>query len=392
MSLLEPDSEAALGAAVTDAAAAKAPLEIIGGGTRTGLGRPVQAERTLSVAKLSGIKLYEPGALTFVAAAGTPMAEVEATLAAEGQRLPFEPMDHRALLGSTGEPTLGGAVSVAAAGPRRLSAGGCRDSMIGVRFVNGEGTAVANGGRVMKNVTGYDLVKLMAGQYGTLGVLTEIGFKVLPKPETAACLMIDGLDDARAVACMAEAVGSPYEVSGAAHDPAGPSGSPRTMLRLEGLARSVAYRTGELTRLLARYGEVAVETDPAVVDAMWLAVRDAAPMAGREGAVWQLSVKPSDAPGIVERLRAARDLNAVQYDWAGGRIWLLTPEDGDAGAAAIRAETQAHGGHATLMRASPATRAAVDVFEPRPAVLARIDEGLRARFDPAGILNPGRMG
>ncbi|MEL7174243.1 MAG: FAD-binding protein, partial [Pseudomonadota bacterium] len=152
MSLLEPDSEAALGAAVADAAAAKAPLEITGGGTRTGLGRPVQAERTLSVAKLTGIKLYEPGALTFVAAAGTPMAEVEATLAAEGQRLPFEPMDHRALLGSTGEPTLGGAVSVAAAGPRRLSAGGCRDSMIGVRFVNGEGTAVANGGRVMKNV------------------------------------------------------------------------------------------------------------------------------------------------------------------------------------------------------------------------------------------------
>ncbi|MEM7497803.1 MAG: FAD-binding protein [Pseudomonadota bacterium] len=392
MSLSEPDSEAALGAAVAEAAAAKTPLEITGGGTRRGLGRPVQAERTLSTAKLSGISLYEPGALTFVAAAGTPMAEVEAALAAEGQRLPFEPMDHRALLGTTGEPTLGGAVAVAAAGPRRLSAGGCRDSMIGVRFVNGEGQAISNGGRVMKNVTGYDLVKLMAGQYGTLGVLTEIGFKVLPKPETAACLLIEGLDDARAVACMAEAVGSPYEISGAAHHPVGRDGAPVTMLRIEGLARSVEYRTGELKRLLARYGEIAVETDPERVEAGWKWVRDMEPLAGREGAVWQLSVKASDAPGIVARLRETRDLDAIHYDWAGGRVWLLTPEEGDAGAAAIREETQALGGHATLMRASPATRAAVAVFEPRPAVLARIEAGLRARFDPAGVLNPGRMG
>ncbi|MEL6575867.1 MAG: FAD-binding protein [Pseudomonadota bacterium] len=381
-----------MGAAVADAAAAKAPLEITGGGTRTGLGRPVQAERTLSVAKLTGIKLYEPGALTFVAAAGTPMAEVEATLAAEGQRLPFEPMDHRTLLGTTGEPTLGGAVAVAAAGPRRLSAGGCRDSMIGVRFVNGEGKAIANGGRVMKNVTGYDLVKLMAGQYGTLGVLTEIGFKVLPKPETAACLMIEGLDDSRAVACMAEAVGSPYEVSGAAHHQFGPNDMPFTMIRIEGLERSVAYRTAALQRLLATYGQSTTETDPARVEASWLETRDLNTIAWMEGAMWQLSVKPSDAPGIVARLREKRDITAVVFDWAGGRVWLLTPEDGDAGAAAIRAETQALGGHATLMRASPATRAAVDVFEPRPAVLARIDAGLRARFDPAGILNPGRMG
>ncbi|MEM6676312.1 MAG: FAD-binding protein, partial [Pseudomonadota bacterium] len=207
MSLVAPESEAALAEAVAEAAGAGAPIEIRGGGTRSGLGRPVQSERTITTTALSGITLYEPGALTLVAQAGTPLAEIETALDAEGQMLPFEPMDHRPLLGTEGAPTLGGAVATAAAGPRRLSAGGTRDSMIGVRYVDGTGQAVANGGRVMKNVTGYDLVKLMAGQHGTLGVLTEVGFKVLPKPAATATLLLDGLDEATAVAAMCAAMG-----------------------------------------------------------------------------------------------------------------------------------------------------------------------------------------
>ncbi|MEE8456313.1 MAG: FAD-binding protein, partial [Limibaculum sp.] len=224
MTVLTPGDEAELAEAVAEAAGTGTPLEIRGGGTRAGVGRPVQASRTLSTAGLSGITLYEPEALTLVVKAGTPVAEVEAALAAQGQLLPFEPMDHRALLDAQGEPTIGGVVACGVSGPRRIQAGACRDAMLGVRFVNGRGEAVKSGGRVMKNVTGYDLVKLMCGSHGTLGVLSEISFKVLPKPERAVSLVIEGLDDAAAVAVLGQAMTSPFDVTGAAHVPAGEAG------------------------------------------------------------------------------------------------------------------------------------------------------------------------
>lgn len=389
MTMLSPADEAELSSAVADAASARTPLEIAGGGTRAALGRPVQAERTLSTRGLAGIRLYEPGALTLVVGAGTPMAEVEATLAAEGQMLPFEPMDHRALLGSEGEPTIGGAVAVNASGPRRIQRGACRDAMIGVRFVDGRGQAIANGGRVMKNVTGLDLVKLMAGSWGTLGVLSEVGFKVLPAPEATETVLLHGLDDAAAVAAMADALGSPFDVAGAAHLPDDADG-PLTMIRVEGLAGSVAYRTGELKKRLARFRPNGIDNAPDGA-AAWKRVRDAEELAGRKGAVWRVSVRPSDGPAMVSAVRAAASVMAVFYDWGGGLIWLLVAEEGDAGAAGIRAETARLGGHATLVRASAATRASIEVFEPEPAPLARISAGLREKFDPHGILNPGRM-
>jgi glycolate oxidase FAD binding subunit len=260
--------------------------------------------------------------------------------------------------------------------------------MIGVRFVNGKGEAIANGGRVMKNVTGYDLVKLMAGSHGTLGVLTEVGFKVLPAPERALTLVIEGLDDARAVEALSTAVTQPFDVNGAAHLPQGIDAPARTILRVEGLDAQAEYRANSLARVLAPFGEAA-RIEGAAHDDLWRAVRDATRFAGREGAVWRLSLRPSDAPGIVARLRET-GADAF-YDWAGGLVWICLPEAGDAGAALIRAETAARGGHATLIRASDTTRTAVEVFEPEPAPLARISAGLRAKFDPAGILNPGRM-
>ncbi|MEO1494405.1 MAG: glycolate oxidase subunit GlcE [Pseudomonadota bacterium] len=387
---MTPADEAQLSEAVAHAAAAGTPLEIQGGGTRTGLGRPVQAEKTLSVAGLSGITLYEPGALTLVARAGTPIAEIEAALAAEGQMLAFEPPDHRALLGSEGTPTIGGAVAVAASGPRRIQRGACRDFMLGARLVDGQGQPVSNGGRVMKNVTGIDLVKLMAGSFGTLGVLSEISFKVLPAPQAVAVLTLSGLDDARAVEAMAEAMGSPFDVSGAAHVPAGTDGAAQTLIRVEGLEGSVAYRAEELKTQLEAISEVAIDTDPESTASTWRAIRDVEAFAGRTGAVWRLSVKPTDAPGIVDALRAEMPIEAL-YDWVGGLVWLVVPEENDAAATAIRTQIAAHGGHATLIRASAATRAAVDVFQPEPAPLAHISTGLRAKFDPKGILNPGRV-
>ncbi|MEM7178369.1 MAG: glycolate oxidase subunit GlcE [Pseudomonadota bacterium] len=378
-----PTTEDELASIVADAAAGTTPLEIVGGGTRRALGRPVQAEATLSTAALTGITLYEPAALTLVVRAGTPLADVEANLAAQGQILPFEPIDHRPLLGSEGAPTIGGMVACAASGPRRIQAGACRDSMIGVRLVDGSGQVIQNGGRVMKNVTGYDLVKLMAGQYGTLGVLTEVSFKVLPGPARTISVVIDGLEDAMAVAAMAEAMGSPFDVSGAAHLNA------ETVFRVHGMADQAGYRAAQLARRLSQFGATRELEGEASQD-LWRRIRDCDVYAGGDGAVWRLSVKPSDAATMVAAIREGLDAEAC-YDWAGGLIWLRVADQGDAGAQVIRAQTAARGGHATLIRASAATRAAVDVFEPEPTPLARISAGLRAKFDPRGILNPGRM-
>lgn len=358
---------------------ASGPLAIRGGGTRA---PAIGGAEVLETGGLSGIRLYEPGALTMVAGAGTALAEVEAGLAAEGQRLAFEPMDHRGLMGSTGEPTIGGVVAGNVSGPRRIQAGACRDFLLGVRFVDGMGTVFANGGRVMKNVTGYDLVKLMAGSHGALGVITEVAFKVLPAPEATAVLLIEGLDDDRAVAVLTRALGSPYEVTGAAHVPVGLGGAPVAMIRIEGFEGSVAYRAERLKDLLADFGDIAVERDPASTQAGWAWVRDVTPFHDRPGDVWRISVKPTDGPEAARRIGA----EAVLYDWGGGLVWALVAEGTD-----IRPRLDGLRGHATLVRAGAETRMRIPVFHPEPPAVAALAQGLRARFDPRGILNPGRM-
>jgi glycolate oxidase FAD binding subunit len=373
-----PATESDVAALVADCARAGRRIEIVGGGTRRALGRPVAADVALSTERLNAVTLYEPQALTLVAGAGARLADIDALLAKEGQRLPFEPMDHRALLGSTGEPTLGGVVACNVSGPRRIQTGACRDSLIGVRFVDGRGAVLKNGGRVMKNVTGYDLVKLMAGAFGTLGVLTEVAFKLQPIPEASAAVILRGLPDDRAVAALSAALGSPFDVTGAAHM------GGETMARIEGFAPSVAYRAERLRALWADFGAAEIDMDPA---ARWRAVRDALPFAGRPGAVWRLSLKPSDGPKAV----AAIAPDAAFYDWGGGLVWLLVPEGTDARADAVRGAVAAHGGHATLVRASEATRRATPPFQPEEPAVATLTRGLRAKFDPAGVLNPGRM-
>lgn len=357
-----PASEAELADVI---AAATAPLSIRGGGTR-GI---VQDGVPLSTAGLSGITLYEPGAMTVVANAGTPVAEIEAALAAENQRLAFEPMDHRALMGTTGTPTIGGVMAANISGPRRISVGAARDFLLGVRFVDGTGKIVKNGGRVMKNVTGYDLVKLMSGAHGTLGVLTEVSLKALPCPETEATLILHGLDDTAAIAALARALGSPYEVSAAAHNP----DTAETLLRVEGFEASVAYRIAELKALLG--GEVTVEQGGT---SRWSDWRDVADLANAEGDVWRVSCKPSDAPALAARSGALK----VRYDWAGGLVWMLMPQTAN-----LRVALGAYDGHATLTRGSDQQR-----FEPETAGVARLTAGVRARFDPRGLLNAGLMG
>lgn len=381
---MRPDSETALADAIRDASG---PLRIRGGGTRD-VGAPVVGD-VLDISGLSGVTLYEPGALTMVAQAGTPLAQIEATLAAEGQRLAFEPGDWRKLLGTDGQPTIGGVVAGNVSGPRRIQTGACRDHMLGLRFVDGSGTVLKNGGRVMKNVTGYDLVKLLTGAWGTLGVLTEVSFKVLAQPEAEATLVARGLGAEQAVARLSAALGSPFDVTGAAHGTAGVLESePLTLVRIEGLAPSVDYRAKAL-REGALSGFELVDGPQSA--ALWEEVRDVAPFAG-EGTVWRVSVKPSDGPRASERFARAGHPHRALFDWGGGLVWLHVPAGTAKQAADLRAIVGALGGHATLVKADTALRGAVPVFQPENPVLATIAAGLRARFDPRGLLNPGLMG
>ncbi len=351
--VMRPGTEAELSEVIR---AAVAPLSVQGGGTR---GRQVDGPR-LETAALSGIRLYEPGALTLVVGAGTPVAEIEAALAAEGQRLAFEVPDLRGLLTREGVSSIGGVVAENASGPRRVAVGACRDFCLGVRFVDGRGEVIRNGGRVMKNVTGYDLVKLLAGSRGRLGVLTEVALKVLPQPEAEATLCLSGLDVARAVAAMAAALGSPFEVTGAAHLP-----GQGTYLRIEGFAGSVRYRLGRLLALLAPFGEAVEVASP------WPAIRDVTPLAGRAGDLWRVALRPSEAPEVVARLEA----EAVMLDWGGGLLWARVAPGRDVLAALGR-----FAGHATCLQGARAGATTAEA----PANAALI-AGLSAQFDPRGI-------
>src|SRR6056297_410549 len=322
--MLTPQSEAELADIV---AGADAPLRINGGGTRP-IGTP-KAGEVLSTAGLSGISLYEPGALTIVAKAGTPVAEIEAALAEEGQMLAFEPMDHRTLLGTNGTPTIGGVVAGNISGPRQVSSvGACRDSLLGARFVDGAGRILKNGGRVMKNVTGYDLNKLMCGSWGTLGVLSEVALKVLPRPAAAATLTLADVAPEQAVPAMAAALGTPFEVNGAFFGPYG-EGAGVMHIRVEGALASVKYRAGELAKCLAPYGEAKIDLDAEASRDLWAGIRDMTYLADHP-VVLRSSIKPSDAPEFADGLPSAHPARHY-FDWGGGLIWSAAeaaPEEG----------------------------------------------------------------
>lgn len=356
------------------------PLSIQGGGTRP-IGKPVTGT-LLETKGLDGITLYEPGSLTLVVQSGTPVAKVEEALAAEGQRLAFEPMDHRVLLGTTGEPTMGGIAAANVSGPRRIQVGAARDFMLGVRFVDGMGNIVKNGGRVMKNVTGYDLVKLMAGSYGTLGVLSEVSFKVLPVAERQLTLTLHGQNTKEAVASISKAMGSPFEVTGAAHL------GGTTHLRIEGTEASTAYRCERLVSLLS--GEIVVNQDQSAQTELWRGIRNVQPLAGFD-TVWRVSMTPSRAPDFLEMLQREHEIE-VLMDWAGGLLWIGSKADPQPLHEKLQREIYNYGGgHVTLVKAALKDRTRLSVFQPEPRAIAALTNGLRARFDPKGILNPGLM-
>ncbi len=406
---LTPRNEDEVRDAVAWAVSERVPLEVRGRGSKAGIGRPVQAGATLDLSGLSGILLYEPEELVLSAAAGTPLAEVQAALDAQAQQLAFEPFQPQALFGTADSGSLGGCLAVNLAGPRRPQAGAARDHFLGARAVSGRGEIFKTGGRVVKNVTGYDLCKLLAGSHGTLAAMTSVTVKVLPRPKKIRSLVLFGQEPAAAGGAMRRAMAAPLDVSAAAWLPAGPAGRcgtdriagrgrAATVLRLEGSAVSVAERCDALRRLLDGAGEME-ELHSHNSAAFWAGLRDAAPLAEPAARpVWRISLPPSGGPGF---LQAAVDGGLLQggegfLDWGGGLVWLAVAAGDagreDAGAAALRQLLERHGGgHAMLLRGPEALRRAVPVFQPQAAGLAALTERVRAGMDPHGLLNPGRM-
>jgi glycolate oxidase FAD binding subunit len=377
------------------------PIEIMGSGSKRAIGRPIDAAMTITTASLRGITLYEPSELVMSARAGTPLSHVEAELAAHGQMLAFEPIDVApAIGGAQGTQTIGAVFATNLSGARRIQAGAARDHLLGIRGVNGRAELFHSGGRVMKNVTGYDVARGLTGSWGTLAVLTEVTFKVVPWPETAATIVFLGLPDNLAVELLCAAMALPVEVSGAVHLQASVAarlghsglrtvGKAVTALRIENFAAAVAGRKQKLKEALKVYGK-ALELDHRESLEFWGELRRLSVMPNRQTLLWRISTKPTTAPKLVAAIKRYMPAEAF-YDWAGGLIWLEVPATADAGTAEIRRAAAIHGGHATLIRAEAGVRAAVEVFQPLSPPVERLTRDLKAAFDPAGILNPGRM-
>jgi len=315
-------------------------------------------------------------------------------------------MNTAPLLGTGEIGTVGGMIAAGLAGPRRIRAGGARDHLLGAHAVSGFGDSFKTGGKVVKNVTGYDRWKLLAGSWGTLAVMTEVTLKVMPRPEAERTLVLHGLDDLTANRAMTAALGSPFDVSAAAHVPPcalrgevgglerlGASRGAVTLVRLEGILASASHRAGSLARLLEPYGAAETLEDAASAE-VWRAIRDVEAFAARGplGAwpVWRIVCPPASGGALGQAL--ARETGGdVIYDWGGGLIWAALPPRPDAQASTVRQRVNAAGGHATLLRASDEVRRSVDVFHPQEAGIAALGERVRQSFDPKGVLNRGRM-
>lgn len=401
----EPENTEAVRAIVADALASKTSLEIAGAGSKRAIGRPVDLTYVLSTAQLSGVSLYEPDELVLRAGPGTPMKQIQMQLDQHGQMLAFEPPDLGPLLGGEVDAgTIGGIVAGNLAGPRRIKAGAARDHFLGVEAVSGRGEVFKSGGRVVKNVTGYDLCKLMAGSWGTLGVMTDVTVKVLPAPEKTRTVLISCADAAIAVEAMTRALSSPHDVSAAAWMPAlaaARSGvsyiagahTALAAIRVEGIGTSVGARCDALRDELSAFGDIEeLHTHNSVK--FWREIRDVR-LLGEDtetgdDAIWRISVPPAEAPGLLERLHAGFEMDAY-LDWGGGLIWARVTGMADAGSYVIRRAMGSTGGHALLVRARNDQRIVEPVFHPEAAGVERLTRNIKEAFDPGGILNPGRM-
>jgi glycolate dehydrogenase FAD-binding subunit len=385
MRVLKPDTEAAVVDAVQQAWHAQTPLAVEGTGSKRGLGHPVAADMVLKLAGLSGITMYEPDEMVFAARAGTPLREIEETLAANGQCLAFEPGDLAPLWGApAGIATIGGIVAAGIGGPRRFAAGAPRDHLLGFTAVNGSGERFKAGGRVVKNVTGYDLAKLATGSFGTLCVMTEVTLRALPRGAASMVLALEGLDPREALHTLRAIAASPLDPTGLAFLPAeaatrvGSHTASLTLIRLEGQSDGVSARAADLCKTFAKG---AVELDNGVGTKVFTALADIHPFFATGDAVWRLSLPPTRAADAIDRLEPANWI----ADWAGGLLWLTPKRD----AQSAHDVARDLGGHATLFRHADSSPR--EIFQPLDTATVALTKRLKAAFDPMGILNPGRM-
>jgi len=396
-----PDTVEELAYLVAEAADTRTPLEVMGRGTKREVGRPVQYGAVLSTENLTGIQLYEPSELVLVARAGTPIAQIEQALTEHDQEMPFEPIDLGPVLGfGRGQGTVGGMVATNFSGSRRILSGSVRDHVLGVQAVNGSGETIRAGGRVMKNVTGYDLSRALSGSWGTLAVMTEVALKVLPAPREVRTVLCFGLADPNGIEALCLAMGTPFEVSGTVHMHAelaerlsdqeiANAGASVTAIRVENFPASARYRSSRLKQMLQAYAP-ALELDTLRSRAFWDEIKTLKMFQKAERPLWRISTLPTAAAKLVHNLARKIDVR-VLYDWSGGLVWLETPPISDAGAVEIRRNLAEIGGHATLIRAEAPARAAIDVFQPLDKPVMALTASLKRAFDPVGILNPGRM-
>ncbi len=404
---LRPDSPEQVAEAVRWAVAEKEPVAVVAGGTKAGYGRSVDITRWLSLGSFSGISLYEPEELVMTAGAATPISTIEKALARKNQQLAFEPGNLGPLLGVSGKRvghnggTIGGIVACNLAGPRRIRFGAARDNLLGFQAVSGRGELFKSGGRVIKNVTGFDLSKLIAGSFGTLAVMTEVSVRVLPAPEDTRTVLVLGCEDDAGVRALTQALGTPYEVTGAAHlpgnvavlsktSPVAVAGGAVTAIRIEGPAPSVEFRCGAIRGLLEPFGQVE-QLGRSHSLSLWREIADVGFfVSDAERQIWKLSVPPAAGPSVARDILAGTD-GQYFFDWGGGLLWVSLPPAPDARHGMVRAAIVKSGGHATLVRAEPEARARVPVFQPQPAPLAALTRRVKEGFDPARVLNPGRM-
>jgi glycolate oxidase FAD binding subunit len=382
--ILRPADAAQLREIVADAGTAGRPIEIVGGGSKRDIGNPRRETSLVDLRALAGVVDYEPSELVLTVRPATPLAEIEALLASRNQMLAFEPWDHGPLFGRpSGAATIGGIVAAGVAGARRVSAGGARDHLLGFAAVSGRAELFKGGGKVVKNVTGYDISKVMAGSWGQLAIMTELTLKVMPAPKSAVTVALDGLPTEAAVAAMSKALGSPSSPAAAAFVPSHEQGRSITLIRVEGFAEAVAARVRQLSGTLAAFAEPRL-LESGEAAALWASLREVSPLAGSE-ALWRIHVAPSRAAAITAALDAGGA--AWHADWAGALMWAGASADLD-----VRSIATSLGAHAMLVRGPADLRSWTPARQPQAPAVAALSARLKAAFDPAGILDPERFG